>query len=101
MLGCCAAAAACTAPRPPLTVTDEDPGIKIPAIKKAVREKDKSVIPRLIEELNNDDPAVRFYAIEGLEALTGQTFGYQYFQDDDARKPAIEQWKKWLAEHPR
>ena len=101
MLGYCAAGLSCTAPRPPLTVTNEDPGIKIPAIKKAVREKDKSVIPRLIEELNSDDPAVRFYAIEALEELTGQTFEYQYFQDEDGRKPAIERWKKWLAEHPR
>ena len=101
MLGCSAVAASCTAPRPPLTVTHEDPGIKIPAIKKAVREKDKSVVPRLIEELNSDDPAVRFYAIGALQELTGQTFGYQYFQDEEGRKPALEKWKKWLAEHPR
>jgi len=101
MLGYCIAGLSCTAPRPPLSVTHEDPGIKIPAIKKAVREKDKSVIPRLIEELNSDDPAVRFYAIGALEELTGQTLGYQYFQDEDDRKPAIERWKKWLAEHPR
>ena len=96
-----ALAASCTAPRPPLTVTHEDPGIKIPAIKKAVREKDKSVVPRLVEELSSDDPAVRFYAIEALEELTGETFGYQYFQDEDGRKPAIEKWKKWLADQPK
>ena len=103
-LACCVAAAfasSCRAPRPPLTVTHDDPGIKIPAIKKAVREKDKSVVPRLVEELSSDDPAVRFYAIGALEELTGETFGYQYFEDEDGRKPAIEKWKKWLADQPK
>jgi hypothetical protein len=84
-----------------LTVTHDDPGIKIPAIKKAVREKDRSVVPRLVEELSSDDPAVRFYAIGALEELTGQTLGYQYFEDDEGRKPAIQKWKKWLADQPK
>jgi hypothetical protein len=43
---------------------------------------------------------VRFYAIEALEKLTGQTFGYAYYRDDDARRPAVEQWQAWLKGQP-
>jgi hypothetical protein len=92
------ALASCAAPRGPLVVTDRDPSIKIPAIQKAVREKDRSVIPQLIQELNNDDAAVRLYANHALEELTGERFGYKYFQDEAAREPAIQRWRQWLNE---
>jgi HEAT repeat protein len=101
---CCVAALAagssvsCTAPRPPVSIQNEDTDIKVLAIKKAVREKDKSAIPKLVEELSSDDPAVRFYAIEALEELTGQTLDYKYYQDDEGRKEAVEKWKKWVGE---
>ena len=92
------AATGCTAPRPPLVVGDPDPSVKIPAIKKAVREKDRSAVEQLVKDLASDDPAVRFYAINGLRRLTGQNFGYQYFDDDDGRKPAVQRWEQWLKE---
>lgn len=88
--------AGCTAPRGPLTVTDPDPAVKIPAIKKAAREGDRGATAQLVEELDSDDPAVRFYAIEALAELTGQTFGYRYFDDELERKPALERWRAWL-----
>lgn len=88
---------ACTQPHGPLVVTDPDPGIKIPAMQKAVREKDLSVVPQLIKDLESDDPAVRMYANHALESLTGQRFGYRYFADEDGRAVAIKQWKDWLA----
>jgi hypothetical protein len=91
------ASMSCTAPRTPLSIEHEDPGIKIPAIKKAVREKDKSAVPKIVEQLDSDDPAVRFYAIQALEDLTGETFEYQYYHDEGQRKPAIEKWKNWVA----
>ena len=91
----------CRAPRPPVSIKNEDTDIKVLAIKKAAREKDKSAIPQLVEELSSDDPAVRFYAIEALDELTGQTMGYKYFEDEDGRKEAVDQWKKWLADRPQ
>ena len=84
------AAAACTAPRPPLVVTDPDPSVKIPAYKKAVRENDKDDLPQIVADLESDDPAVRFYAIETLERLTGQTLSYVYYADEEQRRPAVE-----------
>lgn len=91
------AAGGCTAPRGPLVVTDPDPSIKIPAYKKAVRQKDRKAERQLVKDLESDDPAVRFYAIESLERMTGQTLGYVYYEDDERRRPAVERWRSWLA----
>jgi hypothetical protein len=77
-------------------VSDPDPADKIPAIAKAVQEHDASVAPQLIADLDNDDPAIRFYAIGGLRSLTGQDLGYHYYEDCDARKPAVQRWRAWL-----
>ena len=87
----------CAEPRPPLTVTSDDIRIKVLAIQRAVDANDRSVIPQLVSDLDSDDPAVRFYAIEGLERLTGQTFGYRYFDDGIGRRQALKQWQDWLA----
>jgi hypothetical protein len=80
----------------PRVVGDPDPESKIPAIKVAVAKHDRKVIPQLILDLDSDDPAVRFYAIDGLHAFTGETFGYRYFDDDQERKPAVKKWHEWL-----
>ena len=89
--------AGCTAPRGPLVVTDPDPSVKIPAFKKAVRKKDRAAVRQLVADLENDDPAVRLYAIGALRRMTGQTFGYQYYDGDEQRRQAVEQWRGWLA----
>jgi hypothetical protein len=96
LLSVAAVCASCTAPRGPLVVTDPDPSIKIPAMAKAVREHDASVIPQLIKDLDSDDAAVRFYAIHALHALTGEQFGYTAYMDENQRASAITQWKHWL-----
>ncbi len=85
----------------PRSVSDPDPANKIPAIEAAVSQNDRRVIPQLVTDLENDDPAVRYYADEALRRLTGQDMGYQYFADEDRRKPAVERWKQWLAKQPK
>jgi len=82
----------------PRTVTNPDLEAKIPAIEDAARTHDRSVIPQLVNELDNDDPAVRFYAICGLQTLTGRTMGYRYYDSDDDRHAAMLRWKHWLSE---
>ena len=91
------AIAGCTAPRGPLVVTDPDPSVKIPAIKKAVWKRDRAAVRQLVADLDNDDPAVRFYAINGLQRITGERFGYDYYADEQRRQPAVQRWRKWLA----
>lgn len=82
----------------PRSVVNEDPYVKIPEIHKAVDRGDTSVLPQLVSDLDSDDPAVRLYSIGALERLTGQTFGYDWTQEDRApRRPAIDQWNAYLA----
>ena len=89
--------AGCTAPRPPLVVTDPDPSVKIPAFKKAVRTKDRGAVRQLVKDLESDDPAVRFYAIGALERMTGQQFGYRYYDGETGRAAAVGRWHDWLS----
>ena len=68
-------------------------------MKAAVANKDlASSAEPLIKALSSEDPAERFYAIEALERLTGETRGYVYFEDARARAPAVQRWKQWLGE---
>jgi hypothetical protein len=82
----------------PIAVSNPDLRAKVPAIKQDVREKTLEDAPQLVKDLDSDDPAVRFYAFEGLRRITGLTFGYRYYDDEFERKPALEKWKQWLAD---
>ena len=95
-LGLASCIPSCTAPRPPLVVTDPDPSVKIPAYKKAVRKHDKAAVRQLVADLDNDDPAVRMYAIHALHEMTGETFGYRFYHDEQQRRPAVQKWRQWL-----
>jgi hypothetical protein len=89
--------AGCDAPPIKPVLTDSDPSIKIPAIELAVQKNDRSAISVLIKSLESDDPAIRFYANDALKKLTGQDFGFLYYEDDEARRPAVKRWQGWLA----
>ena len=87
----------CGGPPPVKDVSNPDPSGKIPAIVQAAKRGDRRVLNQLVKDLDNDDPAVRFYAIEGLRRITGQSFGYHYYYGEDERQPSIQLWKQWLA----
>ena len=90
----------CSEPTGPKTVSNPDLSVKIPAMKLAAddRSKDPATLTELVHDLDSDDPAVRFYAGESLQRLSGQDFGYRYYDDAEARKPAVEKWRGWLSE---
>src|SRR5439155_5560095 len=90
--------AGCSEPTGPRTVHSRELSTKIPAFKRAVAQKDTSAEAEMVRELDDDDPAVRLYAIQGLQRLTGQDMGYRYYDDKEARQPAVAKWKKWLSE---
>ena len=91
-------AAGCAREAP--NVHNPDPALKVPAIEIAANQHDRSVVPQLIKDLESDDPAVRFYAIGGLRAITGENFGYRYYDDDREHIPAVKRWQDWLAHQP-
>lgn len=86
------------APKEPRSIEHDDPVVKIPAIKQVTRTQNQSAIAHLVGELDNDDPAIRFYAIAALSRLTGQTLGYRYYDDEVRRRPSLEAWRAWLVE---
>ena len=88
---------ACTMPRPDKHVANPDPSGKIPAYKQAVRAKDRRAAGQMVKDLHSTDPAVRMFAIGGLRRLTGETFGYRYFDGEDERRAAVKRWEQWLA----
>ena len=77
-------------PGPQKAITNPDPSGKIPAMKEAVRVHDLRAAPQLVKDLESDDGAVRFYAIEALQRLTGETFGYVYYQDEEHARTRAE-----------
>lgn len=69
-----------------------NPAAKMYAIEEAARTNDRAAIPRIVEQLESDDPAVRSLAISALRRLTGETFGYRDFDPPAARQAAVERW---------
>jgi len=67
-------------------------------MKHAAEAKDRSALVEMVHDLDSDDAAVRLYSIEGLQRLTGEDFGYHYYDDREARKASVEKWRHWLEE---
>ena len=62
------------------------------AMEQAVRAGDRAAVRDIVEELDSDDPAVRLLAIQSLERLTGETFGYVHYDPSWKRDEAIGRW---------
>ncbi len=75
----------------------ENPGAILYAIHQAGETKDESAVLPLIELLDHDDPAVRLFAINALERITGKAdrFGYDPYASEHDRRTAIDQWVTW------
>lgn len=99
LLGCLVGSlVGCLGGSGPRTISNEDPAIKIPLIRTAVERGDRSVMPQLVSDLDSEDAAVRFYAIDGLRRLTGEDYGYDWRMDKDGRRPAVEQWRATIGQ---
>ena len=87
----------CTAARPKPDIKDADPSVSIPGIKIAADRRDRTKSAELVKALESDDPAIRFFAIGALVKITGgERFGYEYYYDEEQRKPSIAKWQEWL-----
>ena len=87
---------ACRGTRPKPDVAAREIDARIPGIKHAGETHDRSALPGLIDSLNDDDPAVRMFAIVTLEKFSRDRFGYEYYLDEEQRKPSIARWREWL-----
>lgn len=89
--------AGCARGRVNPVINSADPSEKIPGIVRAVRKRDLPKARHMVKDLASDDAAIRMFAIGGLRRLTGETFGYNYYDDEEAREPAVKKWQEWLA----
>ncbi len=72
------------------------PAERIEAVVALGNGGDPSSVPALVERLEDEDPAVRFYAILALERLTGERRGYDYRAPIDRRRAAVLRWRAYV-----
>jgi hypothetical protein len=82
-------------------IQSEDANERILAIREAAERKDKSAVPLLVDRLEDEDEAVRLFAILALDRITGQRFGYDYGQPADRRAEAVEKWRLYVKDPQR
>ncbi|MDJ0975160.1 MAG: hypothetical protein QNJ98_11915 [Planctomycetota bacterium] len=95
-----AACAGAEGPRPVVVendLFDPNPSRKSAAIAAVSASRDMQWIPRLIQLLDDTDPAVRALANSTLESLTGRETPYAAYASADERRPHVEDWQAWLA----
>ena len=99
-IGILALLAGCGPPRTPYpqAFTSQRPEERVDAVKHAAQAHDRAAIPRLVDRLEDEDEAVRFYAILALQRLTGTRMGYDYRAPEPKRHRAVQQWRRFLAE---
>ncbi|MFQ5490370.1 MAG: hypothetical protein ACE5GE_06575 [Phycisphaerae bacterium] len=56
-----------------------------------------TILSALVDRLEDEDEAVRLFAIAGLDRLTGQRFGYVAYHGPRRRRGAVQQWRDYLA----
>lgn len=77
-------------------IQSPDAGERILGIRQAGEHKDRTAVPLLVDRLEDEDEAVRFYAILALDKITGQRLGYDYTKPAAERLPAIERWRRYV-----
>lgn len=51
----------------------------------------------LVDRLDDEDEAVRFFAIAALDRLTGQRFGYRSWSPPGTRTSAVDRWRAYVS----
>ncbi|MEW6250824.1 MAG: hypothetical protein AB1716_09260 [Planctomycetota bacterium] len=69
---------------------------RVQGIQAAYAERDLPGVAQLVGLLDDEDAAVRMFAIMALQRLTGETFGYQYYAPPNSRSAAVERWRQAL-----
>lgn len=86
---------------PAPSLDSSDPGARIAAVQRLAAEGDGDAeVAKLIELLDSDDAAERFFAIGTLRKMTGETFGYDHSAAGPDREPAVQRWNEWYAARP-
>ena len=73
-----------------------DPAARIRAMRQVAEQEDKTAVPLLVDRLEDEDEAVRFYAIAALFRMTGTDMGYKYYKPLRERLPAVKRWRQYV-----
>jgi hypothetical protein len=84
--------------RADVSLESPDPSVRVRSVVRAAESNEASVIPLLVDRLEDEDEAVRFYAILALERLTGTRLGYKYGASEAQRRADVERWRRFLVE---
>jgi HEAT repeat protein len=77
-------------------IQSANPDERILGIRAAGEAKDQHAVPLLVDRLEDEDEAVRFFAIIALDRITGQRFGYDYALPASRRARAVELWREYV-----
>jgi hypothetical protein len=83
-------------PKPGGGLASADPIERVEAIIAAGEAHDVSAVPLLVDRLEDEDEAVRFYTIQALTRITGQDMGYRYYEPSWERARAVRRWRGFL-----
>jgi hypothetical protein len=73
----------------------DNPAAQLYAIRQAGERRDAGAVPRLVTALTSDDPAVRMFAIEALDRITGERLGYNPRASLQERDAAVARWVQY------
>lgn len=101
-LGVCLVICGCGPKRTPYpeALLSERPGERILAIQRAGESMDRSAVAVLVDSLEDEDEAVRFYAILALEKLTGTRMGFEYQASEVQRARSVDRWRRYVRGGP-
>jgi hypothetical protein len=92
-------AGACSAPPTEADFDSPHPTARLYAIEQAGAEADRTATPRLVEQLDADDPLVQMLALEALLRTEGYTHGYWHGDPPHVRRAAIQRWVEHVSEY--
>ena len=83
------------APKTFRKVTDPAPIVRARSVGLGGKLPQGSVVPALINRLEDRDPVVRLAAFEELRKGTGRSFGFIPWGGDTERAGAVSRWRTW------
>jgi hypothetical protein len=81
-------------------LSSPDPAARIRAIRQGVEKQDRGAVPLLVNRLEDEDEAVRFYAITALVKMTGSDQGYRFYAPESERREAVKRWRRHIEKGP-
>jgi len=77
-------------------INSADVNERILAVRAAGVSRDQGAVPLLVDRLEDEDDAVRFYTILALDRITGTRLGFDYAQGDAERARAVSRWRRYI-----